>query len=159
MESQGTSSSSHNIDSQNQWKAEQAIAGNAEALQALRELITFPLYYSREAQKLGLKVTTTQSIFHPLSDGYLVTCFNFVLIGSWVCFQWPRGLLLYGPPGTGKVFCFDLPYFLLYVSFNLICPKEKKFACVFLYGEVWGMFSSCFAIIGFGVKWMRARAL
>ncbi|KAK9996998.1 hypothetical protein SO802_021684 [Lithocarpus litseifolius] len=41
MESEGS-----NIDNNNenrQWRAEEAIAGNAEALQALRELITFPL--------------------------------------------------------------------------------------------------------------------
>ncbi|PIA54241.1 hypothetical protein AQUCO_00900649v1 [Aquilegia coerulea] len=38
-----------------QWKAEEAIAGNVEALESLRELITFPIYYSKEAQKLGLK--------------------------------------------------------------------------------------------------------
>ncbi|KAA8529325.1 hypothetical protein F0562_033876 [Nyssa sinensis] len=37
------------------WRAEEAIAGNTEALEALRELITFPLLYSRESQKLGLK--------------------------------------------------------------------------------------------------------
>lgn len=39
-----------------EWRAEEAIAGNAPALEALRELITFPLYYSSEAKKLGLKV-------------------------------------------------------------------------------------------------------
>jgi hypothetical protein len=45
--------------SNNEWKAEEAIGGNKAALEALRELITFPLLYSREAQKLGLKVTKT----------------------------------------------------------------------------------------------------
>jgi len=40
-----------------EWTAEEAIAGNAEALQALRELITYPLLYSREAIQLGLKVS------------------------------------------------------------------------------------------------------
>lgn len=45
--------------SNNEWKAEEAIGGNKAALEALRELITFPLLYSREAQKLGLKVTET----------------------------------------------------------------------------------------------------
>ena len=44
--------------SEEQWKAEEAIGGNAQALQALRELIVFPLLYSREAQKLGLKVSS-----------------------------------------------------------------------------------------------------
>lgn len=38
------------------WTAEQSIAGNTEALQSLRELITYPLLYSHEAKKLGLKV-------------------------------------------------------------------------------------------------------
>lgn len=38
------------------WRAEEAVAGTDEALQALRELIIYPLLYSREAQKLGLKV-------------------------------------------------------------------------------------------------------
>ncbi|KAG7975207.1 hypothetical protein I3843_06G086800 [Carya illinoinensis] len=68
MESQGISSS-HNIDSQNRWRAEQAIAGNAEALQALRELITFPLYYSREAQKLGLKWPRGLLLYGPPGTG------------------------------------------------------------------------------------------
>lgn len=38
------------------WRAEEAIAGNSEALEALRELIAFPLLYSSHAQHLGLKV-------------------------------------------------------------------------------------------------------
>ena len=42
--------------SNNHWRAEEAIGGNAEALQALRELIIFPLHFSHQAQKLGLKV-------------------------------------------------------------------------------------------------------
>jgi hypothetical protein len=58
MESHGSTSSNNVNNRKKQWRAEEAIAGNAEALQALRELITFPLYYSCEAQKLGLKVTT-----------------------------------------------------------------------------------------------------
>jgi len=60
----GGSSSSSKVNngtenSNNEWKAEEAIGGNKAALEALRELITFPLLYSREAQKLGLKVTKT----------------------------------------------------------------------------------------------------
>lgn len=60
METQ--SSSSSNINNENEkgnteWRAEEVIAGNEAALEALRELITFPLLYPREAQKLGLKVT------------------------------------------------------------------------------------------------------
>ena len=38
MESEGSNISNNNEDKQ--WRAEEAIAGNAEALQALRELIT-----------------------------------------------------------------------------------------------------------------------
>lgn len=38
------------------WRAEEVVAGNDEALQALRELVIYPIRYSREAQKLGLKV-------------------------------------------------------------------------------------------------------
>ena len=56
MESGGSNISNNNENKQ--WRAEEAIAGNAEALQALRELITFPLYYSSQAKKLGLKVST-----------------------------------------------------------------------------------------------------
>ncbi|KAL6570958.1 Cell division control protein 48 B [Orobanche gracilis] len=37
------------------WRAEEVIAGNLEALQALRELISYPILYSREAKILGLK--------------------------------------------------------------------------------------------------------
>jgi hypothetical protein len=60
----GSSNSSSKVNngtenSNNEWKAEEAIGGNKAALEALRELITFPLLYSREAQKLGLKVTKT----------------------------------------------------------------------------------------------------
>ncbi|XP_065868118.1 cell division control protein 48 homolog B [Euphorbia lathyris] len=36
------------------WRAEEAVAGNQAALEALRELIMFPLLYSREAKRLGL---------------------------------------------------------------------------------------------------------
>ncbi|CAO1948556.1 unnamed protein product [Urochloa humidicola] len=37
------------------WRAEEAIGGNRKALQALRELITYPLLYARESRLLGLK--------------------------------------------------------------------------------------------------------
>ncbi|KAF6172642.1 hypothetical protein GIB67_041965 [Kingdonia uniflora] len=36
-----------------QWRAEEAIAGNTEALQALRELITYPIYYSKQFRRIG----------------------------------------------------------------------------------------------------------
>lgn len=45
-----------NISSTNAWKAEEAIAGNSEALQALRELISYPILYARESKIVGLKV-------------------------------------------------------------------------------------------------------
>ncbi|XP_015895161.1 cell division control protein 48 homolog B isoform X1 [Ziziphus jujuba] len=48
-------SSSTTTINEKQWRAEEAIAGNAEAVRALRQLINFPLLFSREAQKLGLK--------------------------------------------------------------------------------------------------------
>uniref|UniRef100_A0A803KVN2 AAA+ ATPase domain-containing protein n=1 Tax=Chenopodium quinoa TaxID=63459 RepID=A0A803KVN2_CHEQI len=44
------------------WKAEQSIAGNSEALQALRELIAFPLLYSSHAQLLGLKTSLVRAV-------------------------------------------------------------------------------------------------
>lgn len=37
------------------WRSEEAIAGNVTALQALREIIVYPLVYAREAQIIGLK--------------------------------------------------------------------------------------------------------
>ncbi|GFY88498.1 cell division cycle 48B [Actinidia rufa] len=45
-----------------EWTAEEAIGGNAEALRALRELITFPLLYSRESRKLGLKTSLVRAV-------------------------------------------------------------------------------------------------
>uniref|UniRef100_A0A6M2E6J3 AAA+ ATPase domain-containing protein n=1 Tax=Populus davidiana TaxID=266767 RepID=A0A6M2E6J3_9ROSI len=55
--------------SDNEWKAEEAIGGNKAALEALRELITFPLLYSREAQKLGLKWPTGLLLYGPPGTG------------------------------------------------------------------------------------------
>ncbi|GAB4840112.1 Cell division control protein 48 B [Ancistrocladus abbreviatus] len=52
-----------------QWRAEEAIAGNAEALQALRELIIFPIQYSREAQRLGLKWRRGLLLYGPPGTG------------------------------------------------------------------------------------------
>ncbi|KAI3731525.1 hypothetical protein L1987_62713 [Smallanthus sonchifolius] len=51
------------------WSAEEAIAGNAEALQALRELITYPLLYSRQAKKLGLMWPRGLLLYGPPGTG------------------------------------------------------------------------------------------
>ncbi|KAL6903636.1 hypothetical protein ACP4OV_004449 [Aristida adscensionis] len=37
------------------WRAEEAVAGNRRALEALRELVAYPFVYAREARVLGLK--------------------------------------------------------------------------------------------------------
>ncbi|KAK9277446.1 hypothetical protein L1049_006989 [Liquidambar formosana] len=59
----------NNNNNSEKWKAEEAIGGNAEALEALRELITFPLYYSRESRKLGLKWRRGLLLYGPPGTG------------------------------------------------------------------------------------------
>ncbi|KAK6133953.1 hypothetical protein DH2020_032311 [Rehmannia glutinosa] len=51
------------------WRAEEAIAGNSEALQALRELISYPILYSREAKKLGRKWRRGLLLYGPPGTG------------------------------------------------------------------------------------------
>lgn len=68
MESKGRIMSEHN----EKWKAEEAIGGNRAAVEALRELITFPLLYSSQAQKLGLKVSCNLQSFFILIYSLLI---------------------------------------------------------------------------------------
>ncbi|CAK7355931.1 unnamed protein product [Dovyalis caffra] len=71
MEPSSSSSkiNSENENTNNEWKAEEVIGGNKAALEALRELITFPILYSRQAQKLGLKWPTGLLFYGPPGTG------------------------------------------------------------------------------------------
>ncbi|KAL8153583.1 hypothetical protein V2J09_011343 [Rumex salicifolius] len=52
-----------------EWSAEEAIAGNADALQSLRELIVYPHTYSHLSQKLGLKWRRGLLLYGPPGTG------------------------------------------------------------------------------------------
>ncbi|CAI0401450.1 unnamed protein product, partial [Linum tenue] len=73
MEAESSSSNSNSdaseFEKKQRWRAEDAIAGNLSALEALRELIVFPLLYSREARKLGLKWPTGLLLYGPPGTG------------------------------------------------------------------------------------------
>lgn len=45
------------------FRAEEAIAGNSRALAALRELIIYPFLYANECKKLGLNVFSSLIAF------------------------------------------------------------------------------------------------
>ncbi|KGN51985.1 cell division control protein 48 homolog B [Cucumis sativus] len=69
MEDQSSVSGNCGNGSENKWGAEEAIAGNSEALKALRELIVFPLLFSQEAKKIGLKWPRGLLLYGPPGTG------------------------------------------------------------------------------------------
>ncbi|KAM7250420.1 hypothetical protein ACFE04_022303 [Oxalis oulophora] len=64
-----SSNSNSNSNSNDEWRAEEAIGGNTAALQALRELISYPFLYSIEAQTLGLKWPKGLLLYGPPGTG------------------------------------------------------------------------------------------
>ncbi|KAF2300118.1 hypothetical protein GH714_009225 [Hevea brasiliensis] len=66
-----SSSNGNNINQNKikEWRAEEAIAGNKVALEALRELITFPLLYPYEAKRLGIKWPKGLLLYGPPGTG------------------------------------------------------------------------------------------
>ncbi|KAG6601479.1 Cell division control protein 48-like B, partial [Cucurbita argyrosperma subsp. sororia] len=69
MEDQSCRSGNRGSGSEHQWRAEEAIAGNSDALKALRELIIFPLLFSQEAQKIGLRWPRGLLLYGPPGTG------------------------------------------------------------------------------------------
>ncbi|EPS70134.1 hypothetical protein M569_04625, partial [Genlisea aurea] len=51
------------------WKAEEAVAGNGEALKTLRQFVSYPYLYSREARILGLKWPCGLILYGPPGTG------------------------------------------------------------------------------------------
>ncbi|XP_038893114.1 cell division control protein 48 homolog B isoform X1 [Benincasa hispida] len=69
MDDQSSRSGNCGNGGENQWRAEEAIAGNSEALKALRELIIFPLLFSQEAKKIGLRWPRGLLLYGPPGTG------------------------------------------------------------------------------------------
>ena len=70
------------------WRAEEAVAGNRRALEALRELVAYPFLYAHESRLLGLKVMCSRLL--PPSDSVIV-CYTFGLIIQLAFFSGPEG--------------------------------------------------------------------
>ena len=70
------------------WRAEEAVAGNRRALEALRELVAYPFLYAHESRLLGLKVMCSRLL--PPSD-FVIVCYTFRLTIQLAFFSVPEG--------------------------------------------------------------------
>jgi hypothetical protein len=70
------------------WRAEEAVAGNRRALEALRELVAYPFLYAHESRLLGLRVMCSRLL--PPSD-FVIVCYTFQLIIELAFFSGPEG--------------------------------------------------------------------